>query len=216
MLSIWFETLNKELLLCYSPVRGIEDIQRNLSKEGVRIKNTFYVTKELLRESPEKEFDFEKTLRFCIGKVGDLYTEIDSEVIGANHKFFFGNEIKLKPKMFVAYRNISILGKIDEIIGRDFYVGGDWTTNNGIPKELYDELLNKFPKTAELNKYAHKRIANIVKEFFPECDKYEEIYNKFIKSRNNSHSSQESNENVEYNVLIELAQFKVAYEQAGL
>lgn len=85
--------------------------------------------------------------------------------------------------MFVAYRNISILRKIDNLIQRDFYIGGNWENHNGISKETYYELLKKFPKTAELDKYAHNRIASILKDYFPECDKYEKIYDRFIKSR---------------------------------
>ncbi len=213
-MSISFEISNNELLLCYSPDYGIESINKKLSeKRSISIKNTFYVTNELLRESPEGEYDLEETLRFCIGKIGESYTAIDSEVIGTNHQFFFGNEIKLKPEIFFAYRNISILRKIDDVIERDFYVGGDWETNNGIPKELYMELLDKFPKTAELNKYAHKRIANIIKEFYPECDKYEEIYNKFIKSKKTSSLSLKKEDTFDYNNEIELAQFKLIYDE---
>lgn len=95
--------------------------------------------------------------------------------------------------MFVAYRNISILRKIDELIGHDFYIGGDWETRHGISQETFMELVNKFPKTAKLDKYAHYRIANILKEFFPECDKYQEIYTKYISNRNSSFSRKENN-----------------------
>ena len=192
---------------------GIDDIIKRLdTKDGVTIKHTFFVTKELLCSDVEEDNDWEETLRFCIGTIGESYIELDSEVLGTNHSFYFGNEIKLKPEMFTAYRNISILRKIDEVIERDFYIGGDWEAHNGISKETFDNLISKFPKTAELDKYAHMRIASIIKDDFPECDKFEAIYEKFIASRNSSYASPSSSLS-DYNVQIELEQFTVAYHE---
>ena len=182
MPSISFEVAGSELILCYSPAMGSEDIlKRILDGEDFNIKHTFSVNKASMRDSNED--DFEETLRFCIGTVGDSYTQIDSEAIGTDHQFFFSNDIKLKPEMFIAYRNISILRKIDHLIERDFYVGGDWEAHNGISSEAFCELIRTFPKTAELDNYTHQRIAIILKEYFAECDKYEAIYKKYIESR---------------------------------
>ena len=212
-MSISFQKRNDKLILVYVPAMGIDDIIKRLDTEdGVTIKHTFFVTKELLCSDVEEDDDWEETLRFCIGTIGESYIELDSEVLGTNHSFYFGNEIKLKPEMFTAYRNISILRKIDEVVERDFYIGGDWEAHNGISKETFDNLISKFPKTAELDKYAHMRIASIIKDYFPECDKYEAIYEKFIASRNSSYASPSSSLS-DYNVQIELEQFTVAYHE---
>lgn len=212
MASISFEILVDELILCYAPAMGIDGLLERLSSgKKLSIKHTFLVTQNLLRNSDEEEFDFEETMRFCIGKVDDTYTQLDSDVIGTDHSFYFGNEIKLKPELFVAYRNISILRKIDELIERDFYIGGDWDIHNGISKETFMELIRNFPKTVELDKYAHHRIANILKDYFPECDKYEDIYNKYIADTKSSYSKKDSSSISEYNLKIELEQFTVSY-----
>lgn len=212
MAAISFKITGDELILCYAPAMGVDGLLERLSSsKELSIKHTFLVTQKLLRNSDEEEFDFEETLRFCIGKVGNTYTQLDSDVIGTYHSFYFGNEIKLKPEMFVAYRNISILRKIDELIERDFYIGGDWNNHNGISKETFMELIRKFPKTAELDKYAHHRIANILKDYFPECDKYEEIYNKYFADTKSTYAKKDSNFISEYNLQIELEQFTVAY-----
>lgn len=210
MASISFEYSEDKLILCYTPVMGLDDITKRLDTEdGISIKHTFWVTKDLLYEDIEED-DWEETLRFCIGAVGEAYTQLDSEVFSTDHSFYFGNEIKLKPEMFIAHRNISILGKIDELIDHDLYIGGNWESHNGISLETFKKLIKRFPKTAELNKYAHYRIANILKEHFPEMDKYEEIYSKYIATHKNS--SLANNETVsEYNLQIELEQFSVAY-----
>lgn len=212
MASISFEYSEDKLILCYTPVMGLDDIIKRLDTEdGVSIKHTFWVTKDMLCESVEENGDWEETLRFYIGAVGEAYTQLDLEVFSTDHSFYFGNEISLKPEMFTAYRNISILRKIDEVIEHDFYIGGDWEAHNGISKDTFDELLEKFPKTAELDKYAHKRIASIIKDYFPECDKYEAIYEKFVKSKNSYTLS--SSAISKFNIQIELEQFTVAYQE---
>lgn len=213
MASISFEYSEDKLILCYTPVMGLDDITKRLDTEdGVSVKHTFWVTKDLLCEDIEDDDDWEETLRFYIGAVGEAYTQLDSKVFSTDHCFYFGNEISLKPEMFTAYRNISILRKIDEVIERDFYIGGDWEIHNGISKETFDELLAKFPKTAELDKYAHKRIASIIKDYFPECDKYEAIYEKLVESKNSRYTSSVPAIS-KYNVQIELEQFTVAYQE---
>ena len=213
MSSISFEYSGEKLILCYAPAMGIDDITKKLSGgDDVPIKHTFFVTKDLLCEDANQEDDWEETLRFCIGTIGELYTKLDSEVLGTKNSFYIGNEIKLKPQMFIAKRNVSVIRKIDEVIERDFYIGGDWEAHNGISKETFEDLISKFPRTAELDKYAHKRIASIIKDYFPECDKYEAIYEKFIGSKSNSFAPTTSTVS-KFNIQIELEQFSVAYQE---
>lgn len=211
-MTVDFETNGNELILVYTPERGSEEIKNRLiSEDGVLIKKTFFVNQILLREFDD-DFDYEEVLRFCIGTVGEHYTHLDSEVFRTKHSFYFANEIKLNYKMFIAHRDIAILRKIDEVIEHDFYIGGDWEAHNGISKETFENLISKFPKTAELDKYAHKRIASIIKDYFPECDKYEAIYEKFIGSKGNSFAPTTSTVS-KFNIQIELEQFSVAYQE---
>jgi len=205
-LTISFEREDKELILRYSPEMGTDEIADRLSSgKEVWIKHTFVVNKSLLRDSDSS--DYEDNLRFCIGSVDDSYTLLNPEVIKTDHKFFFSNDIKLKQSMFVAYRNISILRKIDALVERDIYVGGSWDAKGGIPFEAYQSLIESFPKTAELDKYANSRIALCIKEYFPECDKYEQIYERFLAKRKRLHSVSGKNDE------IELAQFSAALEE---
>ena len=205
-MTISFEREDKELILCYSPEMGTDEIADRLSSgKEVWIKHTFVVNKSLLRDSDSS--DYEDNLRFCIGSVDDSYTLLNPEVIKTDHKFFFSNDIKLKQSMFVAYRNISILRKIDALVERDIYVGGSWDAKGGIPFEAYQSLIESFPKTAELDKYANSRIALCIKEYFPECDKYEQIYERFLAKRKRLHSVSGKNDE------IELAQFSAALEE---
>ena len=109
--------------------------------------------------------------------------------------------------MFVAYRNISILRKLDALVERDIYVGGSWDARGGMPFEAYRSLIESFPKTAELDKYANSRIASCIKEFFPECDKYDQIYERFLAKEKHTHSILSKNDEIEF------AQFSAALEK---
>jgi hypothetical protein len=89
---------------------------------------------------------------------------------------------------FVAYRNISILAKIDHVVEQDVYIGGNHP-DGCIPIETFELLIRKFPKTAELDYYAHARIATIVKEFFPRAEQHEIKFNKYMERQEKTLSS---------------------------
>lgn len=215
-MAIEYEKVNGELLLCYSPesAESIDYVKNRLaSNEDLRIKNTFCVNVRLLRNL-ENADDWEVTFRFCIGKIGKEYIEIDNEVIYTEHHFFIANDIKIKTDLFVAYRNISILSKIDQVIENDFYLGGKWEEKvNGIPEETYRDLIKNFPKTSEVDKYCHFRIANILQDYFPETGRYMEVYNKFINRKNNMSSNAVAGDQTNINHEIKLMQFSNALDE---
>ena len=75
------------------------------------------------------------------------------------------------------------------------------------------ELIKRFSKTAELDKYANYRIANILKEFFPECDKYEKIYDNYVERKNKYSPEKRKTSISKSNLKIELEQFSTALMQ---
>ena len=145
-MTIRLEKDGDDLLLFYAPEMGTEGIKDQLQKNGsITIKHTYLVASDMLIR---EENDLDETLVFTIGTVGDKFTEIDSDVLGTQHRIFFSNDIRLIPQMFTAYRNISIMKKIDEVIDRDLYIGGEWDKNGGVPLEVFKELLKAFPKSS--------------------------------------------------------------------
>lgn len=67
-MTISFVVENDELLMCYTPAYGAEEIISQLKKgEEKRIKNTFCVSSESLKRIEEEN---EEALYFIIGKVG--------------------------------------------------------------------------------------------------------------------------------------------------
>lgn len=100
MASISFKYLQDKLILCYTPVIGLDDITKRLDTEdGVPIKHTFWVTKHLLCNDVEEDNDGEETLHFHIGTVGEVYTQLDSEVFGTDHSFYFGAGFSVQCRM---------------------------------------------------------------------------------------------------------------------
>lgn len=177
-MSIAFERQGNELILTLAP-EGIytNEIVDALNKgEEWRISRCFTVSKKHFRVEDAEQNE----IQFCIGTVYDEYTLIDSDVLGTEFSFFFSNSIKLDKRHFVAYRNISILAKIDRVIEQDVYIGGN-RTEGCIPTEIFELLVKKFPKTAELDYYAHARIATIVKEFFPRAELHEMKFDKYME-----------------------------------
>lgn len=206
-MTIRLEKDGDDLLLFYAPEMGTEGIKDQLQKNGsITIKHTYLVASDMLIR---EENDLDETLVFTIGTVGEKFTEIDSDVLGTQHRIFFSNDIRLIPQMFTAYRNISIMKKIDEVIDRDLYIGGEWDKNGGVPLEVFKELLKAFPKTAELDKYANYRIASCIREYFPELDRFEVIYKEYLEKKSNSISVDPS----KFNLDIEIAQFTEVYSE---
>lgn len=206
-MSIAFERQGNELILTLAP-EGIytNEIVDALNKgEEWRISRCFTVTKKHFRVEDAEQNE----IQFCIGTVYDEYTLIDSDVLGTEFSFFFSNSIKLDKRHFVAYRNISILAKIDHVIEQDVYIGGN-RTEGCIPTEIFELLVKKFPKTAELDYYAHARIATIVKEFFPRAELHEMKFDKYMeRQEKNLASVFESNIQTAFkeNAAIEFRQF---------
>ena len=207
-MSIRFTRQNGELILILAP-DGIE-IQAVLDEldkgEDWRVCRCFSVNKKHLR----KEDPDENELYFCVGTVQAEYTHIDIEILGIDHDFYFSNDIKLDKRHFVACRNISVLAKIDEVVEQDVYIGGNHP-DGCIPIDTFELLIKKFPKTAELDFYAHARIATIVKEFFPKAEIHEIKYTQFLERRERSLASTFSptiQTVFKENVTIELWQFK--------
>lgn len=209
-MAVTFEKHDNELWICYSPEYGLGYMHEKFNQnEPVVIKHTFVVTPEFLREENDARIEEAK---FCIGELIGDYIRLFSEVTRTNHNFFFAKDIRFKLNLFVAQRGISILDKIDEVIDRDFYVGGDWEKNQGISMDTYMELINKFPKTAELDKYAHYRISHVLKEYYPECDRYEQLYDEYMSKLREKLSIKANETDADFNRKIDLEQFKIAYQ----
>lgn len=176
---------NKLLLLLTPESQGAIDYYNEKlerSDEFV-VKGIFYVNKRILYKI---DTEYEYTFKFCIGEIAGEYIKLDSNVFKTDHTFYFPKDVTIGIKDFRASYNISILAKIDEIIDKDFYIMNKIEEGkSGILINTFHELIKNFPNSYERSKYTNQRIGNILKEFIPQCDKYEQIYENYIIRKNN-------------------------------
>lgn len=182
-----FITKKKELLLVHtfddsSLWTKEQMLEQFKSNKPWKIAHCFSVDEKALRNIPIEDTWEDETVCFCIGTVGDSYTSINPEIVKTKNTFYFANEIPLKRAYFIADRNISILPKIDKVVGEDVYIGGDHE-GTFLPLEVFEQLIKNFPKTAELNHCANARIATIIKEFYPHTEHYESVFQKYIEQK---------------------------------
>lgn len=209
-MSIKFELIGKELILCYTPDYGLENMIGRLNNEDIlSIKNTFNVNKGNQRQI--KNY-FEDTLYFSIGETMGDYIRLSKSVLGTNNNFYFDKRFNFKLNVFVAYQNISILSAIDRLIKHDFYVGGAWDLHRGISEEEYQYLIKQFPNKYELNLYARSRVSQILKEYFPETAKHEKQYDRYINKKTINSKNPINYENI-INMKIDLEQFRASVKE---
>ncbi|WP_210124235.1 MULTISPECIES: Shedu immune nuclease family protein, partial [unclassified Staphylococcus] len=154
-------------------------------KGSYRLKNTFTITSKFIIEDEDEEC-------VCI-KIGSLqngFYKLESEVFELENNFYFDENFKFKKKHFVAWRNISILRKIDAIIDGDFKVisnsNNDENLNlsiSNITELEYNNLIDNFPKSTELDKYSNFKIAQIVSEFFNVKEDFIGNYEEYIRKK---------------------------------
>lgn len=210
-MTMEFIKLGKELIMVYTPISGATEILKRIkSDDGYNIKNIFWTTTSMLRELEDYDED---SICISVGKERNGYVEMDQNVINTKHKFFFKIDFKFSQKTFVAYKNISILRKIDEVIDRDIYIGNEESGKvNGycLPEYQFEELVKTFPNSSELKKYVSKRIVILLKEVIPQCDKYEHIYETYVKKKEKSYIKNNQLSIPTVNKKIKVEQFTVA------
>ena len=94
--------------------------------------------------------------------------------------------ITLERKLFVAERNIGIFRRIAKVKQDDaeIVIGGD--REDSIPIKVFRELLNRFPNSRELDRYASARVETIIGEFFDGMKSARDNYEVYLSKRKSS------------------------------
>ncbi|MER8809550.1 hypothetical protein [Mesorhizobium australicum] len=91
--------------------------------------------------------------------------------------------IALNRKVFVAERNVSIFRRIAKLRpGSEIVVGGD--RPDSIAVEAFSELLERFPNSIEVDRYAAARVETILVEFFDGATSARDHYESYLNRRN--------------------------------
>lgn len=170
----------------YNYINFKEELFRALETNGsYRLKKTFNIAFESIVEQEDEE-----CVCFKIGSLQDGFYKLDSEVFELENNFYFDENFKFKNKHFVAWRNISILRKIDAIIDGDFKVISNSNNDENLNLSIstiteleYNNLIDNFPKSTELDKYSNFKIAQIVSEFFNVKEDFIGNYEEYIRKK---------------------------------
>ena len=191
---IIFKKRDDCLILQYSPKDPapwlINEFQQN---EGYTLSRTFYLTRNHLIESLNKEFidglnqktayempDWD-SLYFKFGFLEEEYYKIDKSILNIENDLYIYKEIELKRKLFVAEYQISVFKHIDSLIDEPIYIGG--RNKNSIPYTDFQNLLRGFPNSIERQKYSMARLSSLLVSYFDKRKNAIEEYEKYMNKK---------------------------------
>jgi hypothetical protein len=128
-----------------------------------RIRNPFRFTDENLGENDEEDYLFESTRIFILGKTVDGFYKINKGVLGLKNDLFLAKDMEINEDTFIAYRDISIFRKIDQLVDEPIVIGGN--SDHSIPVDDFQTLLKTFPNSTELTHYSRAKITRILKDY---------------------------------------------------
>ncbi|CAI1933428.1 Shedu immune nuclease family protein [Serratia fonticola] len=140
---------------------------------------------------PSSDEDFDNfTFRFKFGTYINNYVKIPSRILDIENDLFISKDITLKRKIFIAERYISIFRRLSELLDHTnpIVIGGPLP--EAIPWEAYNELIEKFPNTTELKKYADARVSTMLSQYINGMKDAQERYETYLKKRSTYYKPQ--------------------------
>lgn len=187
---IRFEVNRRSVVLEYQPeVTTAEWVQRELKAyHQVTISRAFtFKDSDLIGEPSEPAEDEigEPVFSFHFATLEGGYFHIPGRILGIEGNVLIAENIWLERKLFVAERNIGIFRRIAKVTDdAEIVVGG--AREGAIPEDVYRHLLDRFPNTGELNRYANARVETIIGEYFDGLKSARENYEDYLNRRKSS------------------------------
>lgn len=105
------------------------------------------------------------TYRFQLGSFNGDYLEIPARILDIKNDLHIARVLKISRATFIAERNVSIFGRLSALLDHSdpIVIGG--AHPKAIPKDVFEELLKKFPNRTELDHYASARVYTILSEY---------------------------------------------------
>jgi len=177
---IKFKKVDNLLILTYRPIGEIGWIRKILENNEVfRLKHTFYFNKnDLYGEIGEDE------VSFIVAKLEGEYFKFEKDTLELDLNLYIHKKIKIENKFFVAYHNISIFGKIDNILSKnekEIRIG--ISEQDNLPLDIFQILLKSFPTSTEVDHYRNMRIDVVIKNYLETNRDYEEKYNNYMNKK---------------------------------
>lgn len=164
-----FKTTNSGVILEYTSDFGSDNewAWRELEQQKrSRISRAFVFIPSDLTNPPDGSQDFQDYVyEFQLGTFEDGYVRIPGRILAIDQDVLISNEMKLKRSIFVAERNVSIFGRISDLMEGDtpIVIGG--MRPGAIPQTVFEELLRKFPNSYEMDRYAEARVHTILSQY---------------------------------------------------
>jgi hypothetical protein len=144
----------------------------------------FFKPEDLLNPpAPTQDFD-DYEYQFQFGTFEDGYVKIPARVLDIKSDLFISRDVTLKRSIFAAERNVSIFGRLSELLehSNPIVIGG--TRLGAIPWDVFEELLKKFPNTYELNRYADARVQTILSQYLDGMKDARGRYEIYLNKKN--------------------------------
>lgn len=186
-----FVRADKELRLEYETEFGNNAwVWNQLGTEGsVVISSVFYFDHADLMNPPAdvESTSEDYTYSFSFGTFEDEYVRISGRFLGIDNDVLMPKDIKFKRTLFAAERNISIFKHLAVLLEHKnpIVIGG--MREGTIPLTVFEELLDKFPSSYEINRYAEARVHTVLSAHLEGMKdargRYENYLDKRMKGR---------------------------------
>jgi len=172
---------NRIILSYTGEQTGSQWIYSELDEKGtITLRRTFTVSKaELISEQDTENED--SSVEFRVAERETDYYRFSKEILSLKHDLFIHKDIQIASKTFITERNISVFSKIDNISDEPIYIGG--LNEKSIPESVFLELLQNFPNSYELTKYAHARVDTVISSYLSTKEDYEEKYQQYMNKK---------------------------------
>jgi hypothetical protein len=160
---------------------GSSWIYTELSRsDSVTLRRTFTVSNnELISVQDQKNED--APVMFEIATKDGEYYRFSKDVMGIENDLLIHENLELTSKTFIAERNISIFSKLDHISTSTVRVGG--SHQESIPESAFLQLLENFPNSYELTRYANARVGAAISSYLEVKENYEEKYQQYMNKK---------------------------------
>ena len=131
-----------------------------------------------------------RQFRFRFAARRDGYFHIAGRILDIENDVLIDESVWLERKTFVAERNVSIFRRVAKVKGdaNPIVIGGD--LEGAVPLDAFRELLDRFPNSGEIDRYASARVETIVGEFFDGMRSARDKYEAYLSRRKSSVSDQ--------------------------
>jgi hypothetical protein len=156
-------------------------------RKQVSLSRIFFFELNDLINPPTPGLDLESyVFRFRLGTFEGDYVRIPSRILDIKNDLLIAKEVGLKRKIFVAERNVSIFRRLSDLLEttNPITIGG--STDGSIPKHVFEELLKRFPKKLELDRYADARVHTILAQHLDGIKDARARYESYLNKKSSS------------------------------